>query len=72
MKANDVSIEDRIHNERELEMYCDYCGLRMEMVKGNSKKTRFSKPNDKWVCRCGNSFRVRSFNEILRDLGEKE
>lgn len=72
MIRNPKSLEDKVHNEQELEQYCDYCGLPMKLIKFRSKKNRWEKPHAKHVCDCGNEFRVRSINEILRDLQIKE
>jgi DNA-directed RNA polymerase subunit M/transcription elongation factor TFIIS len=62
---------DIIRKERESEAFCGLCGLEMTLVKGKRRK-KYDKPSDVYVCTCGNRFRVRSLNELLRDIGERE
>lgn len=59
---------DDYSKEVEAEKICDNCGAEMKFTK-KPKKNRWSKESSYYTCECGNKFRKRTRNEILRDLG---
>ena len=67
-----VSLEDEISHEQEDESTCSECGLKTTLNVKRKKRNRWDKGFAVWECACGNKFRKRTVNEILRDLGEKE
>lgn len=69
---NEDSKHDKYINQVQSESMCDVCSYPMQLVKGQKRK-KYGKSNDYYVCpNCGNKFRCRTQNEILRDLGERE
>ena len=62
---------EKIREDRESESICDCCGSKMRKEK-RKKKNQYSKRNSFYICEtCGHTFRERTTNEILRDLGLK-
>ena len=54
------------------ECRCEACGRTMTLKVIRKKQNRYDKGHFMYVCSCGNKFSKRTFNEVLRDLGEKE
>ena len=54
------------------ENICDACNMPMKFIKGKTRK-KYGKYNDYYKCdNCGNQFRRRTQNEVLRDIGERD
>ena len=66
------SLEDTVIKEQESEQICDVCSREMTLNVKRKKRNRWDKGFAVYECVCGNKFRKRSVNEILRDLGEKQ
>lgn len=63
---------DEFRNEIQNENICECCGSIMTKIK-KKQKNRYSKKNSIYKCEsCGNQFRERTNNEILRDLGHRD
>ena len=71
-KLREFMPDDRIKDELENESICEQCGRGMKLTKIRSKKNRWDKGHSMYDCVCGNQLRKRTFNETLRDLGERE
>jgi uncharacterized protein with PIN domain len=55
------------------ESVCNVCNTEMTLVKAKRRKNRWDKCHDFYVCpACGFTHRKRTYNEILRDIGERE
>lgn len=54
------------------EPICEACGLQMTLEVVLKKRNRYDKGHSMYVCSCGNKFRKRTYNEVLRDFGDKE
>jgi ssDNA-binding Zn-finger/Zn-ribbon topoisomerase 1 len=51
---------------------CDECNMPMKLIKGKTRK-KYGKYNDYYKCdNCGNQFRRRTENEVLRDIGARD
>lgn len=59
--------------EKQNESICPLCNIEMDFIKGKPKADRWDKFHDYYVCPvCGFRHRRRTYNEILRDIGERE
>lgn len=68
----ETQLTERYHKATEQDHICDNCAYPMKLIKGPKRK-KYGKINDYYHCdNCGNRFRKRTQNEILRDLGERE
>jgi hypothetical protein len=65
---------ERIGQELKNESICEICGRTMELIVIRKKKNQWDKGHKMFQCveSCGNIRRKRTFNELLRDLGERE
>lgn len=66
------SLDEIVAECQEDEKICMECGLEMKLITHRKKKNRWNKGHFTYECSCGNKFRKRTVNEILRDMGEKE
>ena len=63
---------EKLKESKQSEIICDNCSSYMTEIK-RSKKNSYSKCNTVYKCEnCGNQFRKRTTNEVLRDLGYRQ
>ena len=72
MKKLFTTIEDLVIGCQDDESICEQCGSKMTLNIIRKKRNRWDKGHAMYECSCGNGFRKRSVNEILRDLGEEK
>jgi hypothetical protein len=69
-----MATSEQIKQEKQKEPICEICGRTMELIVIRKKKNQWDKGHKMFQCveSCGNIRRKRTFNELLRDLGERE
>jgi len=72
MRKFKILLSELIQNEKVSDSICEQCHRKMKLKVIHKARTRFNKHHKMYECICGNKFRKRSRNEILRDLGERE
>lgn len=67
-----IDLDKEIKKNIAEDSICEQCGRTMTLEVVRKRRNRYDKGHFMYICSCGNKFRKRTLNEILRDLGEKE
>lgn len=63
---------DPVQEEIKTENICEICHREMTLITIRKKKYKYDKGHSMYSCVCGNKLRKRTYNEVLRDLGERD